>query len=161
MTLIWFYCFWSGQTRVSKDRFLNCGSIFLMFLTQGPCSEMVIYDFDILSSTTLWSLGSIWNLTEILLPGVKVVPSNLNRILMGFRRLLNVQYFEDCQNHPGLTESFHDLGGLMMGLNLPHGGQFLVCLANGDSKGIVDSTLFPKRTNTRNSCTILFCSFPV
>lgn len=53
---------------------------------------MEIYDFDVLSSTSLRSLGSM---QKQLIPGGKGVPCNLTRILTGLRGLHEFRYSEE------------------------------------------------------------------
>lgn len=72
--------------RVCKD---NCKPISLIFLTEGPCSVMVICDRLSDYNRSLVSREYVRPHRNTASRS-KIVPSNLSRILMEFRRLLNV-----------------------------------------------------------------------
>lgn len=119
---------------------------------------MVIYDFDMLSSTTF--RGLCGTSRKQLFPGCPAT----SRVLMGFRDYFIVSTLRTVSRSPWTYSSWHDLGGLAVGLSLPYCGLSSLCVTCRASKGLVSSTFcFPAglRPAARAvSCPVASCSSP-
>lgn len=84
--------------RSDKDVWRQISELWANFsdlLNPGPLLWEVIYNFVMLSSTTLVA-GNTWDLSEANAPGSRDCPCNLTGILLGFRGLFHFQYSEGC-----------------------------------------------------------------